>query len=106
MPEPFSNHEMCVWRGQREYLKWRDDGAPEDILENLRQYVVTASWYIAQKNSGREHEHRPAGCQVPGDVAGACRLRRSRRPSGSELRRLLSQRRRCRLAPRSRSRLC
>ncbi len=44
VPEPFMNLKMCVWRGQREYLKWQCDGAPEDRLELLRQFVVTAAW--------------------------------------------------------------
>jgi hypothetical protein len=43
MPEPYSNLEMCCWRGQQEYLQWRDDGAPEAILEALRQYIVVAA---------------------------------------------------------------
>ena len=47
MPEPYSNLAMCVWRGQSEYLQWRDDGAPEEILENLRQYIVVAADRLA-----------------------------------------------------------
>lgn len=46
VPEPYDHHAMCVWRAQREYLQWRDDGAPEDILENLRTYIVTAAWMV------------------------------------------------------------
>lgn len=51
MPEPFDNLQMLVWRGQMEYLKIRDDGAPEEILESLRQYVVQGAWMLAQKNA-------------------------------------------------------
>jgi hypothetical protein len=43
MPEPFMNLKMCVWRGQQEYLIWRDNGAPEEVLEALRQFVVQAA---------------------------------------------------------------
>jgi hypothetical protein len=71
---------MVVWRGQREYLKWRDDGAPEDVLENLRQYVVTAAWYIDQKNQAPANANATtaappdAGMQPPplaSDASGA-----------------------------------
>ncbi len=44
VPEPFDNLAMIQWRGQQRYLQIRDLGAPEDILEALRQYVVTATW--------------------------------------------------------------
>lgn len=67
-PEPFTNHDMAVWRAQREFLKWRDDGAPEDILENLRQYVVTAAWLIDQKNQGAANANTAA--PTPGEASG------------------------------------
>jgi hypothetical protein len=43
MPEPFMNLKLCVWRGQQQYLVWSDDGAPESVLESLRQFVVQAA---------------------------------------------------------------
>jgi hypothetical protein len=43
MPEPFMNLKLAVWRGQQQYLTWRDDGAPERVLEALRQFVVQAA---------------------------------------------------------------
>ncbi|HKP06418.1 MAG TPA: hypothetical protein VJU58_04120 [Microbacterium sp.] len=51
VPEPFDNLKMIVWRGQMEYLKIRDDGAPEEVLESLRQYVVQAAWIIGQQTA-------------------------------------------------------
>jgi hypothetical protein len=50
VPEPFANAEMITWRGQMQYLNWVTDGAPEDVLEELRRFVVTAAWQVAQKN--------------------------------------------------------
>lgn len=44
MPEPFMNLKLLVWRAQQEYLNWSADGAPEDILENLRALIVQAAW--------------------------------------------------------------
>lgn len=47
VPEPFMNLKMITWRGQNEYLKWLGDGAPEDRIELLRQFVVTAAWMVS-----------------------------------------------------------
>jgi hypothetical protein len=49
MPEPFANLALCVWRGQQQYLMWRDDGAPEEVLEALRQFVVQAAFMLKPK---------------------------------------------------------
>ena len=43
MPEPYQNIKLGVWRIQQEYLRVRDDGAPEEILEALRQWIVQAA---------------------------------------------------------------
>lgn len=42
MPEPYQHLEMGIWRMQAAYLKDRDDGAPESVLEALRQWIVVA----------------------------------------------------------------
>ena len=47
MPEPYTNLKLAVWRGQQQYLIWRDDGAPESVLEDLRQFIVVAADQIA-----------------------------------------------------------
>lgn len=52
MPEPFQNLKLCVWRGQQEYLLWRDLGAPEERLESLRQFVVQAAYIVGQQQAG------------------------------------------------------
>lgn len=65
MPEPYDNHDMCIWRSQREYLQWVIDGAPEDVLESLRQYIVTAAWYKTQASTGAANQNAGA---VPGAV--------------------------------------
>lgn len=43
VPEAYDNLSMAVWRGQQKYLEWRSGGAPEDVLEGLRQYIVLAA---------------------------------------------------------------
>ena len=63
MPEPYSNLKMCVWRGQAEYLQWRDDGAPEEILESLRQYIVVAAARLADIEA-------PANANMAGPMPG------------------------------------
>lgn len=73
MPEPYTNLEMAVWRGQREYLIWRDDGAPEDILESLRQYIVVAAARIADmETAANQNVAGPMpGAEMPQVPAGA-----------------------------------
>jgi hypothetical protein len=46
-PEPFQNLQLNVWRVQMAYLRARTDGAPEDICENLRQYITQAAFMLA-----------------------------------------------------------
>lgn len=43
VPEPFGNYELMVRVGQCAYLRDRDLGAPEEILEALRQYTELAA---------------------------------------------------------------
>lgn len=68
MPEPFTNLEIAKWRGQNEYLKWLHDGAPEDILESLRQYVVQAAYLISQKQAVNSNMAMPGA--APGADTG------------------------------------
>lgn len=67
MPEPFMNLEMVVWRGQSEYLQWRDDGAPEDRLEDLRQFVVQAAWMVSQKSAANTNAPADPAMMQGGD---------------------------------------
>jgi len=50
-PEPYMNLRMAVWRGTMTLQKADDDGAPENILEIIRQFVDTASWMVAQSEA-------------------------------------------------------
>jgi hypothetical protein len=73
MPEPYTNLKMAVWRGQAEYLQWRDDGAPEAILEALRQYIVVAAARMAELEGIANHNAAAAApaaapAPMPGDV--------------------------------------
>lgn len=54
MPEPFMNLKLLVWRAQQEYLNWMADGAPEEILENLRTLIVQAAWMSEQAGASGE----------------------------------------------------
>jgi hypothetical protein len=47
MPEPYQNLKMGVWRCQMEYLKIRNDGAPEEVLESLRQWITQAAYILS-----------------------------------------------------------
>lgn len=82
MPEPFMNLKLLVWRAQQEYLNWMADGAPEEVLENLRALIVQAAWMSAQAGAGgqvgpdmsmQEPAPQPgmsAGPPMPGAVPG------------------------------------
>lgn len=49
IPEPFINLKMASWRGQNRYLIDRGHGAPEEVLEAIRTYVVQALHMLDQK---------------------------------------------------------
>ncbi len=44
IPEPFLNLKMAVWRAQNRYLLDRKAGAPEEVLEDIRTYIVQAAY--------------------------------------------------------------
>jgi hypothetical protein len=43
VPEPYMHLKLAVWRGQQQYLIWADDGAPEEVLEVLRDFIVLSA---------------------------------------------------------------
>ncbi len=45
-PEPYQHLEMGMKRVQLAYLKARRDGAPEDILENMRRWIESADYEL------------------------------------------------------------
>jgi hypothetical protein len=55
MPEPFMNLKLLVWRAQQQYLNWSADGAPEEILENLRTLIVQAAWMVSGGDAANEN---------------------------------------------------
>jgi hypothetical protein len=61
VPEPYQNLQMGVWRFQQSYLKARGDGAPEEILENLRQWIDQAAYILA---GGAEPANVNAGLEA------------------------------------------
>jgi hypothetical protein len=60
MPEPFGNLLLMTRTGQMAYLRDRDLQAPEEILEDLRQYTVQAS-YMLQGATPANSNEMPAG---------------------------------------------
>lgn len=66
MPEPYQNLKLGVWRCQMEYLKIRNEGAPEEILEGLRQWITQAA-YIVSGGGATALPSAGAG-PMPGDV--------------------------------------
>lgn len=80
VPEPFMNLKMCVWRGQQQYLLWQDDGAPERVLEVLRQFVVQAAGMLkplaapANENAAPGAPPMPMGGEAPLEAQPAAAL--------------------------------
>lgn len=58
MPEPFMNLNMCVVRGQMQYLEWVTATAPEDVLEAIRQFITQAAYMLTMM------EAKPANDQM------------------------------------------
>lgn len=52
MPTPTMNLQMCVVLGEREMNLEEQNGAPEQVLEILRQFTVTAAWMLAKQQMG------------------------------------------------------
>lgn len=49
VPEPYQNLKMGVWRFQMAYLKAVADGAPEEVLESLRQWITQAAFVLVPR---------------------------------------------------------
>jgi len=65
MPEPFDNLSMAVWRGTAEYHNARTGGAPEPILEAIRQYVDQAA-FMLEGTSASNGNISDGGAAAPG----------------------------------------
>ena len=52
MPSPFMNLAMCAWLGQSYLNQAEENGAPEEVLEILRQFTVTAAYMLSMQNAG------------------------------------------------------
>ena len=60
VPEPYQNAQMAVWRGQMAYLKAARGGAPEEILETLRQFITQSAWLVSQSQLAAQAAEVPA----------------------------------------------
>ena len=63
VPEPFGNLQLMQRMGQMAYLKYRDLGAPEEVLEGLRRYSVLAAHMVAQ--AAAANQNAAAGAPPP-----------------------------------------
>lgn len=54
-PEGLDNLAMAVWRGTATFNSARISGAPENVLEDLRDYVVTAAYILSQGKAQNEN---------------------------------------------------
>lgn len=68
-PEPFDNLALAVWRGTATYNNARISGAPEIVLEDLRDYVSYAAYIVdqqAQNDNAAAGAGAPMGAPPPG----------------------------------------
>ncbi len=66
-PEPFMNLDLCVSRAQLEYLKIATENAPEEVLENLRGFIVQAAY----RPPAPANQNAPAMPGAIGAIGGA-----------------------------------
>lgn len=64
-PEPFDNLRMIEWRATGTYHNARIAGAPEDVLEGLRDYISLAAFLASQ-----QAQNDNAGAGMPGGEPG------------------------------------
>jgi hypothetical protein len=61
MPDPFTNLEMAAWRSHMQYELWVTDGAPEEVLERVRQYASIAIYFMQQGQTANSNMTAGAG---------------------------------------------
>jgi hypothetical protein len=61
--KPFQNLKLGVWRFQMAYLKAKGDGAPEEILDALRDWITQATWIL---NRGAQAANQNAAVDASG----------------------------------------
>lgn len=66
MPDPYMNLAMCVWRGEAQLQIADDDGAPDEILDILRQFTDMAAWMLSEKEAGMAANETLAGPELTG----------------------------------------
>jgi hypothetical protein len=76
VPEPFQNLDLGIWRVQQAYLRARADDAPEEVLENLRQWITMAGHILSPPEPPVDPAAAMAGPEMgmgaePGAMAGA-----------------------------------
>lgn len=70
MPEPYMNAKMAVWRSTNQYAIWKRGGAPENVLEALRQFTVQAAWIVQQSAAPPANANMPPGAAAAGPDPG------------------------------------
>lgn len=71
VPEPYQNLEMGIWRMQAAYLQDRDNGAPEEVLESLRAWIVSADHTLSLRATAGAAAAAPPGPSAADAAVGA-----------------------------------
>lgn len=59
VPEPYQHLEIGIWRMQAAYLQDRANGAPEEVLESLRAWIVSADHMLSLRAAPAEQGAAP-----------------------------------------------
>lgn len=69
VPEPYQNLEMAVWLCTAAYQRDQRIGAPEEVLEGLRQYIVACDYLIEQAELAAQAAAAPPANDQVADAA-------------------------------------
>ena len=64
-PEPFQNLKYGIVKMQQAYLKYRSEGAPEEILENFRQWMSDANELMTRAQDEALQSQANAAAMAP-----------------------------------------
>lgn len=67
-PDPMNNLLMTSWRAHMQYEIWCTDGAPEEILEELRNYISIAEYWRQQGEAANQNAAMGAAPGAPGQM--------------------------------------
>jgi hypothetical protein len=66
VPEPYQHLTMGLWRVQMRYLDAKRSGAPEDVLELMRNWMSQAQWLMQRSQQAQQAQAQMQAPQAAG----------------------------------------